>query len=106
MVKLLSLYVNNFKKLTFDLPVEFKEGLTLISGLNEAGKSSILDAILYALFGRVTRPPGRTRNEDIIAYKANEAIVTLDLETEGLRYRVTRQIYRVRPSKSNRSQLR
>lgn len=99
-MKLLSLYASNFKKLSFDLPVEFKEGLTLISGLNEAGKSSILDAILYGLFGRVTRPPGRARNEDIIAYNMNDATVIVDFEIEGHRYRVTRQIYRTRPSKS------
>ncbi len=99
-MKLLSLYASNFKKLKFEVPIEFKEGLTLISGLNEAGKSSILDAILYALFARVTRPPGKTRNEDIIAYNTNETTVILDLEVEGRRYRVTRQIYRTKASKA------
>jgi exonuclease SbcC len=99
-VKLLSLYASNFKKLKFEVPTEFKEGLTLISGLNEAGKSSILDAILFALFARVTRPPGKTRNEDIIAYNTNEATVRLDLEVESRRYRVTRQIYRTKASKA------
>ena len=43
-MKLLSLFVNNFKKLNFEVPLEFRDGLTLISGLNESGKSSILDA--------------------------------------------------------------
>ena len=85
MSELLSLYASNFKKLKFEVPIEFKEGLTLISGLNEAGKSSILDAILFALFARVTRPPGKTRNEDIIAYNTSEATVILDLEVEGRR---------------------
>ena len=99
-MKLLSLYASNFKKLKFEVPIEFKEGLTLISGLNEAGKSSILDAILFALFARVTRPPGKTRNEDIIAYNTNEATVILDLEVESRRYRVTRQIYRTKASKA------
>ena len=99
-MKLLSLFVNNFKKLNFEVPLEFRDGLTLISGLNESGKSSILDAILFALFARVTRPPGKIRTEDIIAYNASEAIIQLDVEVEGRRYRVTRQIYRAKPSKA------
>ena len=57
MVRLLSLQARNFKKLHLEHPIQFRYGLTLIAGLNESGKSSMLDAILYALFGRVIRPP-------------------------------------------------
>jgi len=99
-VKLLRLYALNFKKLKFNRALEFREGVTLISGLNEAGKSSILDAILYALFGRVVRPPGATK-DDIIAYGASEAQVWLEFEVEGRRYRVERRIHRKKPSKAH-----
>ncbi|MEM1941083.1 MAG: AAA family ATPase [Candidatus Caldarchaeum sp.] len=97
MVKLLSLYASNFKKLKFDEPLRFSDGVTLISGLNEAGKSSILDAILYALYARVIRPPpekGKTRNEDIIAYGASKATVVLEFAVGEKRYRVSREISR------------
>jgi AAA domain len=65
LVKLISLYANNFKKLKFDSPLKFKDGITVISGLNEAGKSTILDALLYALYGKVMRPPGHVKDEDL-----------------------------------------
>ena len=44
------LALKNFKKHE-NLELTFKEGLTAIRGGNEAGKSSIIDAIQYAFFG-------------------------------------------------------
>ena len=34
-----------------DLTITFKDGLNVIRGANEAGKSTLIEAILYALFG-------------------------------------------------------
>jgi len=99
LVRLLSLSARNFKKLRFDSPLIFSDGITLIAGLNESGKSSVLDAILYALFGRVTRPL-RARNEDLISYGANEATVSLDFEIGDRRFRVTRRLYRSKPTRA------
>ncbi len=99
-MKLLRLQALNFKKLKFNRPLEFQEGVTLISGLNEAGKSSILDAILYALFGRVVRPVGGTK-EDIIAYGSSEAQVWLEFEVEGRKYVVERRIHRTKPGRAH-----
>jgi len=62
-LKLLSLHANNFKKLKLKQPLNFPEGITLITGLNESGKSTILDAILYGLFGRMIRPNQKPSNE-------------------------------------------
>ena len=97
-MRLISLYASNFKKLRFDEPLELPEGLTVISGLNEAGKSTVLDAILYALYGRVIRPPGRVKDEDLINYGADRALVRLDFEISGRRFRVSREIRRGKPS--------
>lgn len=108
MVKLLSLQAYNFKKLKLEEPLVFPEGITLISGLNESGKSSILDAVLYAFYGRVIRPPperGRTRNEDIIAYGASEATVTLEFAIGDRKFKVTRRIYRTRPTRANLDEI-
>jgi len=104
MVRLLSLLVRNFKKLRFDSSVEFNDGITLIAGLNESGKSSMLDAILYALFGRVIRPL-KARNEDLISYGASEATVTLVFEIAGRRLRVTRHLYRSKPTRANLDEM-
>ncbi|HXZ97912.1 MAG TPA: AAA family ATPase [Candidatus Acidoferrum sp.] len=105
MVRLFSLQARNFKKLRFNSPVHFSNGITLISGLNESGKSSVLDAILYALFGHVTRPRN-ARNEDLVAYGANEAALILDFEVENRSFRVTRTLHKLRPTRALLEELR
>ena len=101
-MKLVSLNVNNFKKLNFDSPIRFKGGITVISGLNEAGKSTILDAILYALFGKVTRPPGHVKDDDLLAYQTKKCTVILEFEIDGEFYRVIREI---RKTGTNKAEL-
>jgi exonuclease SbcC len=101
-VKLVSLSATNFKRLNFDSPLKFKPGVTVISGLNEAGKSTILDAVLYALFGRVTRPPGHVKDEDLLAYQAKRSVVILEFEIGEEFYRVEREISR---TGTNRARL-
>ncbi|MDD2521699.1 MAG: SMC family ATPase [Anaerolineaceae bacterium] len=59
--------------------------LACISGSNGAGKSSLLDAITYALYGKA-----RVQNEAIINTASKTAEVTLDFEYENQVYRVTR----------------
>lgn len=76
--------------LSYQQPVELDfTGIDLacITGQNGAGKSSLLDAITWALFGRA-----RKRDESVInthpSVKAAEVI--LDFDYEGNRYRVQR----------------
>lgn len=97
-MKLISLYASNFKKLKLDEPLDFKDGITVISGLNESGKSTILDAILYSLYGKVMRPSIHAKNEDIVSYGANSARVILEFEVSGKRYKVKREVFRNRPN--------
>lgn len=59
--------------------------LACISGRNGAGKSSILDAVTWALFGRA-----RKHDESIINLQSDTARVTLVFQYEGALYRVTR----------------
>ena len=61
--------------------------LACISGENGAGKSSLLDAITWALFGRA-----RKADESVINIhpEVKKAEVTLDFDYEGNRYRVVR----------------
>jgi exonuclease SbcC len=64
--------------------------LACIAGENGAGKSSLLDAITWVLFGRC-RAPGRDDVVNRLAARLNEpARVQLDFELEGALYRVMR----------------
>ncbi|HEX7973217.1 MAG TPA: SMC family ATPase [Anaerolineales bacterium] len=59
--------------------------LACISGANGAGKSSLLDAITWALFGQA-----RKRDDSLINAQSNAAEVCLDFTYEGNIYRVQR----------------
>lgn len=74
--------------LSYRNPVELSfEGFDLacISGQNGAGKSSLLDAITFALFGEARR-----RDDAIINNAADAAEVRLDFEYEDDVYRIQR----------------
>ena len=67
--------------------------LACISGSNGAGKSSLLDAITWALFGQA-----RKRDDSLIHTAANTADVTLVFEYEGNRYKIQRTLPRGKTS--------
>ena len=99
-MKLVSLQAQNFKKLRLGKPLQLSDGIILITGLNESGKSTILDAILYALFGRVIRPSKMPSNEDIVSYGMGEAQVRLDFNIGDMTYRVVREVHKTRPNRA------
>ncbi|HVH16032.1 MAG TPA: SMC family ATPase [Candidatus Angelobacter sp.] len=99
-MRLVSLQAQNFKKLKISKPLPLSEGIILITGLNESGKSTILDAVLYALFGRVIRPSKMPSNEDIISYGNGEAQVRLEFDIGEIRYRVVREVHKTRPNRA------
>src|SRR5512141_1478801 len=63
--------------------------LACISGHNGAGKSSLLDAITWALFGQARR-----RDEALINLQSKAAEVTLTFQYEGSIYRIQRALPR------------
>ena len=78
--------------LSYHAPVELDFtcfDLACISGSNGAGKSSLLDAITWALFGQA-----RKRDELIINAQSNSAEVRLDFSYEDNVYRVQRSLPR------------
>ncbi|MFE7814655.1 AAA family ATPase [Streptomyces sp. NPDC057433] len=88
------------------LTVDFDElsaaGLFLLHGPTGAGKTSVLDAVCYALYGSVPGPrqsgQGMTLRSDHAA-PATRTEVTLDLTVVGRRLEVTRQPPWQRPKK-------
>ncbi|MBN1371088.1 MAG: SMC family ATPase [Anaerolineaceae bacterium] len=81
------LFLNGFLSYQNATELDFSSfELACISGSNGAGKSSLLDAITWVLFGEA-----RSRDDDeLINAQVNSAEVELDFEYEGNLYRVKR----------------
>ncbi|NOR57886.1 MAG: SMC family ATPase, partial [Sulfurimonas sp.] len=84
------LHLENFKKYT-TYDIEFGEGLIGIIGKNGSGKSTIFEAILFALYGEFKN----RGNKDIIrnanASTKDAVVVELDFEFESVEYKVQRE---------------
>ena len=87
---LTKLHLENFKKYTaFD--IEFGEGLVGIVGKNGSGKSTIFEAILFALYGEF-----KSRGQKDVVRNANAStkdavVVELEFEFESAEYKVARE---------------
>ncbi|MCD6484787.1 MAG: AAA family ATPase [Candidatus Odinarchaeota archaeon] len=69
-----------------DTELEFNQGTTVIVGVNGAGKSSILDAVGFALF----RHKRGKKLDDLIRKGCNSLSVELDFIVNGRKYRIIR----------------
>ncbi len=70
--------------------IEFPDGLFAITGQTGAGKSSILEAIVFALYGSATFEGNN--NRILIGDRCDEMLVSLDFQVQKQRYRVTRSL--------------
>lgn len=81
-----SLSIAGFLSYADKVEIDFTDiSLACISGANGAGKSSLLDAITWVLFGKA-----RQRDESLINSHSNQAEVVLVFDYENARYRVQR----------------
>jgi len=71
-----------------DTTLEFDNGVTVFVGNNGAGKSSIIDAITFALFGQHTRKS----NKGLIKRGTNHAFAKVTFNLNGKQYRAERKI--------------
>jgi exonuclease SbcC len=92
-LKLRSLELENYRKFK-NIAIEFPDGLVGILGMNGVGKSTIVEAIAWALYGN--KPPiYRTKKEDIkrIGTNPKDACrVALEFKFEGDNYQVIREM--------------
>ncbi len=96
--------INSFsKKAEIDFEKLLSGGIFGIFGDTGSGKTTILDAMIFALYGRVDRIRGGNGNE-IINYNCDKAQVLFDFETEthdGRKiYRIEREIKRKNSAQS------
>ncbi len=103
MIRLKRLYAHNFKQLQ-EVELHFPDSArVLVQGKNEAGKSTLFEAIFFALFGTAlaTETGGRGL-VDLIAYGTEKARVELDVACDDRIFKITRTIVR---DKSNSWEL-
>lgn len=82
------LQLENFKCYD-ELDVELRRGVTVIHGLNGSGKSTILDACFFALYGAAAL---ETTLEDVITMGQTEATVDLFFVHQGSMHHIHRRI--------------
>ncbi|MBX3031311.1 MAG: AAA family ATPase [Chloroflexi bacterium] len=99
MLRIKSLVVTDFGPFKGEQRLDFRpeDGVTIISGQNGRGKSLLLNAIRYALFGRVLGRTGSPRDladvtnwEQSALDSATPFKVVVDLDVDGVPYHVTR----------------
>ena len=71
-----------------DTELTFDNGVTVFIGGNGAGKSSIIDAITFALFGKTRRGT----NEETIRDGENQAATQIYFEVNGKKYQAIKKI--------------
>jgi len=71
-----------------DTKLEFENGVTVFVGDNGAGKSSIIDAITFALFGQHTRKS----NKGLIKRGSNQGFAKIGFSINGKQFEAVRKI--------------
>lgn len=92
-MKPIKLQMTGFLSYRDTAELNFEEfDLACISGNNGAGKSSILDAMTFALFGKA-----RKNDSSLINSASEKGEVILTFEYEGLKYRIIRRLFKNKP---------
>ncbi|MBD3212670.1 MAG: AAA family ATPase [Candidatus Lokiarchaeota archaeon] len=84
-MELLSLDLKNFKRIK-SANVRFPNGILAVIGPNEAGKSTIIKGILFALFGS----SAFDSYDNVVNFKSKTAKISLDFIIKNEKYRVYR----------------
>lgn len=80
--------LKNFRQHT-ELTIDFQQGVVALRGRNEAGKTTVLEAMAYAMFGATALREGL---EDVVTWgkKPGDLKVKLDFHLNGIDYRIYR----------------
>jgi exonuclease SbcC len=97
-MKLRKLTLEGFMRFRDMFEVEFPENqVTLITGENGSGKTSLLDAVCCCLYGKTFRTEGRSTSGflnlgELVNHEADKAIIRVEFENHGHDYAVQREI--------------
>lgn len=95
MIHLKRLYAHNFKQLQ-EVDLRFPDhARILVQGKNEAGKSTLFEAVFFALFGAALATETGARGlDDLIGYGMEKARVELDVASGDRVFKIARTIVR------------
>jgi len=95
MIKLLSLSAKGFKQLDIEELKFPQKGTVLIVGRNESGKSTLFEAIYFALFGEGLVPSRGVKGlPDLLGYRREKGLVSLTFSIDDTICEVTRVLKR------------
>lgn len=86
------IHIENFRCFV-ETDIRIEDGVVAVRGNNGAGKSSLLEAICFALYGSRALESGVTLS-DVLTTGEDEASVTLDFSHDGTRHKLTREVKR------------
>ena len=89
-MKLISLEMENFRQHSCS-KIAFNDGITLISGTNGSGKSTVLEAISWAIYGTEAARGNKNTIKWNKAPARSKVGVVLTFELDNERYRVNRE---------------
>lgn len=96
-MKPLQLTIEGFQSFKKSVQIDFSlMEVFSVTGDNGAGKSSILEAILYALFGRTPRMMGKEKSH-LISLERDKAAVQLQFSVRQKKYQITRSFKKKGP---------
>ena len=92
-MKIISVNITEFGGLS-DFSLDFSDGLNIIEGANESGKSTVLLFVMYMLYGlpKSTRrgTPGEFDKDRSLSRRSGSARGSMIVECDGVKYRIER----------------
>lgn len=86
-----NIYIANFRRIR-EADIEFRDGITCLTGLNGSGKSTVIEAIEFCLYGR-TRP--NTTKDTVRRHGAEDSeqtFISIDFSIGSLHYRCNKYL--------------
>lgn len=92
MIKIKRLYIQNFLSVSRPIEINFSNlnNIIFIRGQNGVGKTTIIEAIYFAIFGKISRDVNK--KSIINRYESNNCLVFLELEMFDKFYKIIRGI--------------
>lgn len=103
-MKFKHLHVENIRSYE-NLDLDFIDGVTVISGVNGSGKSSILEACFMAIFGGAVLKDTALQIADMMRKDSSKAVVALDFEHAGDDYKIEQHYRQNKTSAGNHKSI-